>query len=62
MWVCQLLEIEEVKGKAIGPLEVHADVKRESRLDTHSNPRLGHLFLGLETLGVNMEVQPAYDL
>lgn len=62
MWVCQFLEIEEVKGKAMGALEVHADVKRESRLDTHSNPRLAHLFLGLETLGVNMEVQPAYDL
>lgn len=62
MWVCQLLEIEEVKGKAMGALDVHADVKRESRLDTHSNPRLAHLFLGLETLGVNMEVQPAYDL
>lgn len=62
MWVCQLLEIEKVKGKAMGALEVHADVKRESRLDIHSNPRLAHLFLGLETLGVNMEVQPAYDL
>lgn len=62
MWVCQLLGIEEVKEKAIGALEVHADVKRESRLDTHNIPRLGHLVPGLETLGVNMEVQFAYDL
>lgn len=62
MWGCQLLGIEEVKEKAMGALEVHTDVKRKSRLDTHSIPRLDHLSQGLETLGVNMEVQFTYDL